>query len=119
MTEIRAYIDRYFAKPLTVPHLARRAKLSPYHFIRAFRAETGLTPHQYLRMRRIERAQHLLATTPMDVTEICEAVGFKSLGSFSSVFRRITGHSPTAFRAARRRPAYIPSCFIRMYRVGR
>lgn len=119
MTEIRAYIDRHFAKPLTIARLARRAKLSPYHFIRVFRAETGQTPHQYLRTRRIDRARHLLATTPLPVTDICEAVGFQSLGSFSSTFRRLTGETPAAYRAARRRPVYIPSCFIRMYRVGR
>ena len=99
--DVREYIDRSLAKPLTVAQLAKRAKLSPYHFIRAFRAQTGQTPHQYGRMRRIERAQHLLATTPMAVTDVCEAVSFQSFGSFSSIFRRMTGHTPTAYRAGR------------------
>ncbi len=114
-----AFIDCHYAKPLTVASMARRARLSPFHFIRAFRLATGLTPHQYLRERRLDRARHLLSTTPMPVTEVCQAVGFTSLGSFSTLFRRATGQSPAAYRARRRRPVYIPGCFVRMYRLGR
>ena len=61
----------------------------------------------------------LLVTTPMTVTEISHLVGFRSLGSFSSLFRRTTGETPRGYRAARRRRPYIPTCFIRMYRAGR
>lgn len=116
---ITRFIDRHYAEPLTVGLLARRARLSPFHFIRTFRAATGLTPHQYVRERRLERARHLLSTTPMPVTEVCQAVGFTSLGSFSTLFRRSTGQSPAAYRASERRPVYIPGCFMRMYRLGR
>jgi len=113
------FIDLNYAKPLTVASLARRARLSRFHFIRTFHAATGVTPHQYVRDRRLDRAKHLLETTAMPVTEICQAVGFRSLGSFSALFRRATGHSPRAFRTAHRRPVYIPGCFVRMYRLGR
>ena len=113
----REHIDRHYARPLTIERLAALAGLSPFHFIRAFRAATGLTPHQYLRIRRIERAKELLVTTPMPVTEICDAVGFQSLGSFSSLFRKLTGETPAAFRARRRRTPAIPGCYIRMYRA--
>ena len=116
---ICSYIDGHLGEPLTIPQLARRARLSPYHFIRVFRVMTGQTPHQYIRSRRIERAKTLLATTPLPVTEICDAVGFRSLGSFSSLFRRTTGETPVAYRAARRKRVYIPTCFIRMYRADR
>src|SRR5262245_16533682 len=60
---VREYIDRHYASPLTVPRLAKRAGLSTFHFIRAFHATTGQTPHQYVRARRIERAKELLITT--------------------------------------------------------
>ena len=113
------YIDRHLAEPLTIPRLARLARLSPYHFVRVFRTATGQTPHQYVRNRRIERAKTLLVTTPTPVTEICVAVGFQSLGSFSALFRRLTGATPLAYRAARRRRPYIPECFVRMYRADR
>jgi AraC-like DNA-binding protein len=119
MTRVRQYIDRHYARPLTVPQLARLARLSRFHFIRAFRAETGVTPHQYVRARRIERARELLVTTPMPVTEICDVVGFHSLGSFSALFRRVTGEAPAAYRARRRRSVPIPGCFVRMYRADK
>jgi AraC-like DNA-binding protein len=119
LPNIRAYIDRHYAKPLTVPHLATLAGLSTFHFIRAFRAESGVTPHQYLRDRRLARARELLVTTPLPVTDVCDAVGFQSLGSFCALFKRVTGESPAAYRAARRKSPRIPECFIRMYRVDR
>lgn len=114
-----AFIEAHYARPVSVARLARVAGLTPWHFIRAFRAHFGTTPHQRLRDRRIARAQHLLATTPMPVTQVSAAVGFRSLGSFSRIFKHATGASPSAFRARRRRPVTIPSCFVRMYRAGR
>jgi AraC-like DNA-binding protein len=116
---VRELIDRHYARQLTVEQLARRAGLSSFHFIRAFRSAFGATPHQYLRTKRIERARELLVTTPMPITEICVQVGFQSLGSFSSIFRRLTGETPAAYRAARRKNVYIPGCFVRMYRADR
>lgn len=113
----REYIDRHLADPLTVDHLARLAGLSRFHFIRRFRAAVGETPHRYLRRRRLERAAELLVTTAYPVTEISDRVGFQSLGSFSTLFRRFTGESPVEYRARRRRTVYIPTCFIRMYRA--
>jgi AraC-like DNA-binding protein len=113
----RELIDRHYGKALTVDRLARRCRLSRFHFIRAFRAAFGNTPHQYLRNRRIERAKELLVTTPLPVTEICEQVGFSSLGSFSALFRRMTGEAPIEYRVRRRTTVYIPSCFVRMYRA--
>ena len=119
LTDVRVHIDRNYARPLTVDRLAKLAGLSTYYFIRAFRAHAGQTPHQYLRACRIERARELLVTTPLPVTDICDAVGFQSLGSFSSLFRKLTGETPAAYRAARRRSVPIPTCFMRMYRADR
>jgi transcriptional regulator GlxA family with amidase domain len=113
------YIRRHAMERLSVPMLARRAGLSTFHFIRAFRAAKGMTPHQYLRHCRIERAKALLTTTLLPVTEICAAVGFSSVGSFSTLFRRLTGEPPTSYRRRRRTRPIVPGCFIRMYRVGR
>jgi AraC-like DNA-binding protein len=117
LATVREHIDRHFAKALTIDTLAAMARLSPFHFIRAFRAAYGETPHQYLRARRLERAQELLTTTVMPITEICDKVGFRSLGSFTTLFRKQTGETPAEYRAARRRSMYIPTCFIRMYRA--
>ena len=67
----------------------------------------------------LERAKELLVTTPLPVTEICDRIGFQSLGSFSSLFRRLTGETPAEFRVRRRKNVYIPGCFVRMYRADR
>jgi len=115
----RDLIDRHYTRELTIAYLAKKSGLSPFHFIRAFRKRFGATPHQYLRSKRIERAKELLITTPLPVTEICDRIGFQSLGSFSSLFRRLTGETPAAFRAERRKAVYIPGCFVRMYRADR
>jgi AraC-like DNA-binding protein len=113
------YIEHHIGQTLSIARLARHARLSPYHFVRVFRDVSGETPHRYVRRRRIERAKTLLVTTPMPVTDVCEAAGFHSLGSFSALFRRMTGETPRAYRAARRKRPYIPQCFARMYRVDR
>jgi AraC-like DNA-binding protein len=114
---VREHIDRHYAKPLTIAELAGQAGISRFHFIRAFRAAVGATPHRYLRGRRIERAAELLVTTGIPITEVCDRVGFQSLGSFSSLFKKATGETPSAYRAKRRQRVYVPSCFIRMYRA--
>jgi AraC-like DNA-binding protein len=115
--EVREYINCHCDEPLTIARLARLAGLSPFHFIRAFRAAAGSTPHQYVRRRRLERARELLATTALPITEVCDRTGFLSLGSFSSLFKKSTGEAPSAYRARHRKRVYIPTCFVRMYRA--
>ena len=115
----RDLIDREYARPLRVSSIARMTAQSPFQFIRAFRGAYGTTPAQHLRARRMTRARELLTTTPMSVTEIARGVGYRSLGTFSRVFRASTGDSPLAYRRRTRKPVYIPSCFLRMYRLDR
>jgi AraC-like DNA-binding protein len=110
-------IDRDFAEPLDVPALAQEAHSSRAHFVRSFKKAFGETPHRYLQRRRIERAKELLRNTPLSVTEVSLAVGFRSLGSFSTVFHRLVGEPPSAYahrwRSASQPP--IPACFMLMY----
>lgn len=115
----RDLADREFAEPLDVDRLAATAGLSKYHFIRVFKATYGRTPAAYLSERRIERAQDLLRATNLTVTEICHAVGFSSLGSFSARFREVVGESPSDFqkRYATGGP-HIPGCYVFMWRLA-
>lgn len=112
----RDTIDRHYAEPLDLESLARTAGISKFHFHRLFVATYGRTPAAYLSERRIERAQDLLRATNLTVTEVCHAVGFSSLGSFSSRFRQITGETPRAFqqRWGSNAPR-IPGCFVLMW----
>jgi len=112
----RDHIDRNYREPLDLDGLARVAGLSKYHFARSFEAAYGETPIRYLTRRRIERAQDLLRVANLTVTEVCMAVGFTSLGSFSARFSLLVGESPTAYRnrwAARGGP-HVPGCFLFM-----
>ena len=114
MLRARDAMDRDFALPLDVPKLARIAYVSESHFIRAFKATFGETPHRYLQRRRIERAMYLLRTTALSVTDICMTVGFSSLGTFSRTFREVLGESPSQFRDRGPMPA-VPSCFVKAW----
>ena len=113
----RDHVDAHYSDPsLDVPTLARRAHASTAHFSRCFKDTFGETPHQYLQTRRIERAQELLALSELTVSEICAAVGYTSLGSFSATFKRTVGVAPTVWRDQVREEALIarvPSCFRR------
>jgi AraC-like DNA-binding protein len=114
----RDLIDRCYSTPLDLDAMASEAAYSKYHFARAFAAAYGETPRAYLSRRRIERAKDLLRTANLDVTEICLMVGFESLGSFSSLFKRLVGRSPSAYRAEAARsggPPPIPGCVVMMW----
>lgn len=100
LRRVRDRIDRDFADPFDLPALARLAHMSEGHFSRRFRAAFGETPHAYLMTRRIERAMALLRRNDLTVTEVCFAVGFASLGSFSTRFSELVGTTPSAYRAA-------------------
>jgi AraC-like DNA-binding protein len=108
---------RYFER-LGVDDLARAAGLSRAHFSREFRRAFGESPHAYLLTRRLERAAALLRTTDRAVTDICFAVGLKSVGSFTTSFTRMFGQAPTEYRAASppaSDSALIPGCVVRAY----
>ena len=113
----RDLADLRYAEPLDLDVLAGAAGISKYHFLRLFTAAYGLTPGEYLSERRIERAQDLLRATNLTVTEVCHAVGFNSLGSFSTRFRALVGESPSAFQAryAASGAPHIPGCFVFMW----
>jgi AraC family transcriptional regulator len=79
--------------------IADAAALSPHHFHRLFRLALKRTPHRYVSELRLHRAARLLARTDLPVTEVCLMVGFSSLGSFSTLFTRTYGDSPSVWRA--------------------
>lgn len=114
-------MDRDWADPeLDLDAVAAHAGYSRYHFIRAFRDTYGETPGRYLTHRRIERAEDLLRTAGLPVTEICTLVGFSSLGTFSARFKAWTGLTPSEYRARHvgRGAALIPGCYAMLWAGG-
>ncbi|MEV6652619.1 helix-turn-helix transcriptional regulator [Streptomyces sp. NPDC051219] len=113
-------MDRDWAGPLDLDAVAAHAGYSRYHFVRAFKAVYGETPGQYLSRRRIERAEEMLRTANLSVTEICVLVGFSSLGTFSSRFKKQTGLSPSEYRGKHvgRGAALIPGCYAMLWAGG-
>jgi AraC-like DNA-binding protein len=113
----RDLADLHYAEPLDLDRLAAAAGVSKWHFLRCFSETYGRTPAAYLTERRIERAQDLLRATNLTVTEVCMLVGYSSLGSFSSKFRKLVGVSPSEYQAkfAEAGAARIPGCFVLMW----
>ncbi|WP_435622921.1 helix-turn-helix domain-containing protein [Flagellimonas sp.] len=93
----RNFIDHNFEKDLKLDLLSHLLFTSKYHLQRLFKRYYGLTPRQYLIDKRIERSKEYLVKG-MSVTETCFAVGFESLGSFSTLFKTKTGMSPSRFQ---------------------
>jgi AraC family transcriptional regulator of arabinose operon len=92
------YISVKLSQPMTVAGLAEAAGISPSRLAHLFRAELGTSVMHYIEMRRIERAQQLLAVTPLTVKQIALEVGFENPFYFSLRFKKATGLSPTSYR---------------------
>ncbi|SHH01543.1 helix-turn-helix domain-containing protein [Winogradskyella jejuensis] len=94
---IKNYIENHFETDLNLDVLSQTELISKYHLLRLFKKYYGQTPRQYLIDKRLEKSKNLL-TNGISVTETCYAVGFESIGSFSSLFKRKIGKSPLQFQ---------------------
>lgn len=113
LRRVRDRIDHDYQFPLDVEALARGANMSAGHLSRKFKEAYGESPYGYLMTRRIERAMSLLRGGDMNVTAVCFAVGYSSLGTFSSRFTELVGVSPSTYRReATRATAGMPSCVV-------
>jgi len=93
-----SYLQQHLPEPVRMNDLVRYVGFSRARMFDMFKAQTGLTPNDYLQRLRIEKAQEQLRQTNLSVTEIALATGFSSGQYFSTVFARYTGVSPTDFR---------------------
>lgn len=90
----KVYMDENFHEPIDLDCLSREACLSRFHFHRLFTRIYRRTPHQYLTRKRVEQARQWLAGKDLTVSEICNNVGFESIGSFSVLFKKEIGFAP-------------------------
>lgn len=97
MKKVRQYMEENYATHINIEDMASTACFSRYHFIRQFKLTYGRSPYQFLRDIRISRAKRLLQQGK-SVSEVCFAVGYDSLSTFSGLFKRATGLSPMAYQ---------------------
>lgn len=107
----RELLGESWEQQFSVKYIAREVAISPYHFIRRFEAVFGLTPHQFRIQSRLDKAKLLLAKGEHSVTEVCMEVGFSSLGSFSELFTRRFGASPSTYKRRARSMIQVPGTF--------
>ncbi len=95
---VAAYLEEHLAEDVPLLDLSGIARLSPFHFSRAFKESFGVPPHRYHMIRRIERAKELLAHRGISVTEAGLQLGFSETSSFSTAFRKIAQLSPSQYQ---------------------
>ena len=109
LARVLSVIEERAATGIAVGELAECVHLSPFHFTRMFHRSMGLAPHQYITMRRLERAKLLVATTNQLMGDIARAVGYRNQAHFTRVFHAATGVTPRRMRAQAREYAVHPS----------
>jgi len=102
LRRVTEYIQQNLDKSLTLAELADVVYMSPYHFARLFKGSTGVPPHRFVVRQRIARARGVLARPELSIAEISRLVGFRTPSHFTSVFRRVLGITPGAYRTAAR-----------------
>lgn len=98
---VTEYITEHLHQDVKLIELAAIAQMSPYHFLRLFKQSMGLTPHQYILQRRIEKAKCLLQHSKLSIAEVAANVGFCDQSHFTRYFKRIIGVTPKQLRQAR------------------
>jgi AraC family transcriptional regulator len=98
------YIHAHPTEELDLGHLARLARLSPFHFSRLFKRATGLTPHQYVLRWRVEESKRLLRHSDMEIADIAQRLRFSDQSHFTALFRKLTGATPRRWRDVPRIP---------------
>jgi AraC family transcriptional regulator len=92
------YVEEHLEAGPTLGQLAAVARLSPYHFARQFKTATGLPPHQFVILRRVERAKQLLQGGDLSLAEVAAHAGFSGQSVFCHHFKRLVGVTPRQFR---------------------
>ncbi|WP_336518229.1 AraC family transcriptional regulator [Pollutibacter soli] len=122
----KQFIDENYDEPIDLEQISRKAFLSRFHFHRIFTQVYKKTPKQYLTKVRLDAAKELLAKEGLSITEVCNLIGFGSLGSFSTLFSKQSGYSPQYYRniawlkkrLVKEQPRrFVPHCFIEQFKV--
>jgi AraC family transcriptional regulator len=94
------HIEANVHRDPALSELSALAHMSAFHFARLFKRSTGMSPHRFVVARRIDRAKDLLENPGVSIAAVSRAVGFRTPSHFTTVFRRVAGMTPSAYRAA-------------------
>jgi AraC family transcriptional regulator len=98
LRQVSEFIHDNLSGSLSVADMANLVQMGSCHFARAFKESTGMSPHQFVLRRRIERALQMLKETHVSLAGVAYELGFSSQGHFSTVFRKAAGVSPSEYR---------------------
>jgi len=116
----KLFIDNNYSLNIDLDNISDEAFFSKFHFIRLFKKIYGKTPHQHLIAVRIEKAKQQLMQTQMPISDVCYSVGFDSVSSFTGLFKKIVGSTPSAWQLQQQKIneavlasplSFIPNCF--------
>jgi transcriptional regulator GlxA family with amidase domain len=102
LRRVTEYVDDHLGDRIRLTDMAAAAGLTRMHFAAQFRLATGQRPHRYVLQRRVDRARDLLRSTPLPLVEVALSVGFQTQSHFTTVFKRLTGETPSRWRRAAR-----------------
>ena len=120
IVQAKLFIDNHYPEKIDLNNISDEAYFSKFHFIRLFKKIYGKSPHQYLTWVRVEKAKDLLKTNT-SITDVCFAVGFESISSFTGLFKRCAHKTPSQFQQLElERIAemvntplkFVPNCFL-------
>lgn len=100
LSKARMFIHAHYAEDLVLKDLAAVAHMSEYHFLRMFKSFYATTPHQYITERRIFKVKEYLTETEYPIKKICRKVGYNNVSSFSRLFKKNTGVTPSKYRSS-------------------
>ena len=122
----KIFMDDNYDQSISLEQISKQAYLSKFHFHRIFRTIYKKTPHEYLTAKRMEKAKLLLEKEGISITDVCNCVGFESLGSFSLLFKKQNGFAPQYYRniaylkkkLAQQQPKrFIPHCYVETFKL--
>jgi AraC-like DNA-binding protein len=123
IVQAKLFIDNNFSKKIDLDNIADEAYFSKFHFIRLFKKIYGKTPHLYLTQVRIDHAKQLL-NTDISISEVCFSVGFESLTSFTGLFKKLVGLTPSSYQLQQQKRRediaasplhFVPNCFAQTH----
>jgi AraC family transcriptional regulator len=100
MSRAIEFIRENLGKNLSLAEISAVVDMSPYHFCRLFKRGTGFSPHQYVRVEKINRARHLLKEHQLSLVEIANELGFSDQSHFTRTFRAVVGVTPSRYSAS-------------------